>query len=127
MKREIKFRGLRSDSKKWVYGDLIQYRPLENKILESNYGQWDILEGGYDVIKESVGQFTGLQDKNGVDIYEGDIFHYRGNIFKVTLKGDKYGLGVLDVETCSGIEMNKHYGLYLISFELEVIGNIHES
>ena len=65
MKREIKFRGKRIDNKKWVYGFLAD---------EEYINDIDSIDlSSIEVDIDTVGQFTGLFDKNGKEIYEGDI------------------------------------------------------
>ena len=71
MKREIKFRAKRIDNGEWIYG-----MPTYDFRYIFNGEQLDSIDN-YEVTPETVSQFTGLKDKNGVEIYEGDEFQYR--------------------------------------------------
>ena len=111
MAREILFRGKTRDEKEWIEGFYAVFSNTPFIGAPNRYGTmlWQ------SVISETVGQFTGLTDKNGKRIFEGDItkLSQSGKCYEV-----KYKSGCF----CIGIN-------WAISHEpdCEVIGNIHDN
>lgn len=73
--RQIKFRGLRTDGEGWVHG--YYWFDNQNKKHKITSDLSDDNFRCYEVIPETVGQFTGLKDKNEKEIFEGDIVEFK--------------------------------------------------
>jgi len=119
--RAIKFRGKSLADSEWVYGYYIYDTPnKQHYILEFGYGVDDIAE----VDPDTVGQFTGKADKNGQEIYTGDILDCGADATVAVYWDTDHGcFAIKDVKT------GEYYGLLFNAFgkheePVSVIGNI---
>ena len=127
--REILFRAKGVDNGQWIYGYLLKNIngdcAIQQEINAVKNGWW-LSCVVLPVITETVGQFTGITDKNGTEIFEGDIV-------KANFPYAKIGIVEFDKKRCSfyvkPIDGFAAYdkGYKMNANKLEIIGNIHEN
>jgi len=138
--REIKFRGLRIGSSEWVYGSLVNnlwvysenglyphekvHEIITDQFSCDDYDDMQANQQNVTVIPQSVGQYTGLKDLNGKEIFQGDILQTTTDKAMAVSWSNKYASFVLNRE---GWAFSHWFGESCDPDQCVVIGNIHQN
>lgn len=148
MSRVIKYRGKNTKTNEWVYGgyykhlkrtpspigDRIKEDDWKSLIINSGFSDWNMPKplNCFEVNQETVGLFTGLKDRNGKEIYEGDLFYYRECLRQVVYREDN--LSFMAVVPLKKDRINGKCSFYLKDInteyhlnKIEVVGNIYDN
>ena len=122
--REILFRGKRADTGEWIEGYYCRaFRWTGDKNPTPAIQEADCYSFR-EIIPETVGQYTGLKDKNGKKIFEGDIVSYNGSCHKVVFES-RNGTGYFGIVV--GENETWGFGNSTPAYMMTVVGNIHDN
>lgn len=137
MGNEVKylFRGKRKDNGKWVYGGITFDMDGTLYICPERFSDYD---DEIEVLSETVGQFTGLTDKNGINIFCGDILcewwvdfdnisKPTGNIFEVVQHFGAYKLKLVQTTKDNEDRIGEWFGLIVSPQRMEVIATTYDN
>ena len=119
--RTIKFRGIDAPNDEWIYGSLVvtngNFYILEDEETEAHdYNRVD---------KDTVGQFTGLHDKHGNEVYEGDLLSRNtGLTYQVYWNNNESGF---NMKNTSWADDDCPMNFYNVEGRFEVVGNIYDN
>ena len=131
--REITFRGKTVDRRKWIYGSLIVLDDDFNYIMPrcefaSTLTKWELIRlESEPVLQSTIGQYTGVKDKNGVRVFEGDIVRTQfGRLVRIEYRavGGFVGFDMTAIECKNECPWSD---TAWCPYNIEVVGNIHDN